>query len=679
MEDLHNFLDTFITVSKKPYEFLSAQDEVAEKLKDLIKHMYDYTKKNEELSDKNTLANLIVQNFDEEQIWQQLELQNESSTKSHKVIQAVSQLSAKAEKLAFPLKLKCIKAKKTRNKLKESQNVMVESETGESEDLTFSEKDVEREESDVGEESDFGEEAEIGEESDLTDDDNSDFGTKHHVKKGKLRPSVVDDKFFKLSELELFLQSEEKNQDKQKSENEPFDLFENMDNEAADYKYSDFFETPEGEDEVNSREIEEGDDHSDEDIEYEDDENASDDMSRNGIKRKHNELDDEDNSGGEDGEDEENKNEKSKNNKKVRFSLLGSDEEDSGSEIDGSLGNSKTKDKKVDAIKSSFELRQERLGRVIEKLEEEAVSEKPWQMKGEVTATVRPQNSLLEEVVDFDLSVRPAPVMTGEVTMRLEDIIMQRIKDKAWDDVERKVKPVETPSEFKKKLALDQEKSKLSLAEVYEKEFVKQREAASVDDKERQETEPALHVEVRSMLHSLFNKLDALSNYHYTPRPVAPEMKVISNVSAITMEEVAPVTVADSALLAPQEVKGKKQKGELKSKEEMTDTDKKRARRLKKTRQRQRQRDRLRAAKEISKINPGLGNKYSKLRAEKQVLDVTNNNNVTMVEESKEKTVKSSTAFFNKLQDEVKNQIKSKTTLKKKKNKWNITAKKLKL
>ena len=149
----------------------------------------------------------------------------------------------------------------------------------------------------------------------------------------------------------------------------------------------------------------------------------------------------------------------------VRFNFEENEEEEDDSDDDSDSD----RDQDDDAgVKSSYELRQERLKAKISELESEALAPKSWQMMGESKATLRPENALLEEDLVYEHTTRQAPVITEETTRTLEDIIRQRVKDQAFDDVVRKIKPVLDPNEYKKQLVLDQEKSKFSLAEIYE-------------------------------------------------------------------------------------------------------------------------------------------------------------------------------------------------------------------
>jgi len=50
----------------------------------------------------------------------------------------------------------------------------------------------------------------------------------------------------------------------------------------------------------------------------------------------------------------------------------------------------------------------------------------------------------------------------------------------AWDDVERKARPIDKMSVYSKRTVLDQEKSKLSLSQIYEQQFLKQTQVCAV-------------------------------------------------------------------------------------------------------------------------------------------------------------------------------------------------------
>lgn len=431
------------------------------------------------------------------------------------------------------------------------------------------------------------------------------------------KSSIVDDQFFNLSEMEAFLEQEDKKEmkkskiraDDSESEIDYFeDPGESEDSEAdreQNFKYSEYFDPEDGSEdgEVSGNDSgEEVEDH------------------RNDFKRK------------------------------VQFDLSRNTEATFHNDSENSEGAENDQDDpETHTEQSSYEKRQEALQRTIHRLEEKALKDKTWQLKGEITAQSRPENALLEEFLEFDAATRPAPIITEQTTMQLEDIIKQRIKDRAFDDVIRKVKPVQSVQEYRKSLVLDSEKSKESLAQIYEKEFLKAAEKLEPDADDKPEEEPKEHQQIRKSLKSLFAKLDALSNYHITPRPAAPEIKIITNTPAIAMEEVAPISMSTAALLAPEEIKKKSKGDTILSREEMTKTDKNRQRRERKLKNKLKKKQTEEKQAEQEKSGKVSSKKIEQKKAMKQVMK---NRNVEKIKETKGVKVTSSSTFFSKLQEE---------------------------
>ncbi|XP_022913796.2 U3 small nucleolar ribonucleoprotein protein MPP10 [Onthophagus taurus] len=650
MVKLDDIFNSFSKIIEQPEDFLSPEDHHTELIKRLLKTTYDFTKEEEIKQRKiSALPELIVDDFDVEQIWQQQELQNEGYLS--KTLIDVSKFVVNKNSLMF-------------DELKnEETNDVDESCSEKEEEADVNESDKEEPDDNLSENED---------DENLKEDD---FNKKRYKK------SIVDDDFFKLGEMEEFLKNEEKrfeqendegdsgndtesDEDDDKINDNEIDYFkaDEIDDDEEDERllnprFKDFFRKQYDQNEFQGENDENFDENNDDFDENNENQNDFDENNEN-----QNDFDKNNENQNDFDENNENQNDFDENNE---------------NQNDFDVENAENKN-----LKSTFELREERLKNKTNVIEEIALSKKPWPMLGEIAAENRPINSLLEEVVEFDVGTRPAPVITEKTSLQLDDIIKQRIKDKAFDSVERKEKLAETPFEYKKKLILDQEKSKESLAQIYEKEYLQQQESLNPNkDDEKEEEEPQLHKEVKTMMESLFKKLDALSNYHFTPKPAVPELKIVNNLPAINMEEVAPTATSDAKLLAPEEVKNRI-KGDIIGKNERSDTDKNRERRKKKRKQ---QVHALRKEKKealINKLNPGLGNKYSKEKAKKQLEKIVKDKNVDKMDESYgSKSVKSSTAFFNQLQDEVKSQIKNKVQMKKRKNLNNtgLSAKKMKL
>uniref|UniRef100_A0A8D3CNN8 U3 small nucleolar ribonucleoprotein protein MPP10 n=1 Tax=Scophthalmus maximus TaxID=52904 RepID=A0A8D3CNN8_SCOMX len=657
---LEECVKTINANTAQPADFLSLQDGAAADFTSLTKTLYDLHKAQEPADCKSSpLTQLVVENFDEEQIWQELELQNNVVLKHFKsaIVEALSD---------------------------ETLTVLAE-EDGDDPQVETDDENVDEEEEEEEEEEPHRQskkmamEAEVGE-GDYTDEDSDlDFDVdalenrekkKKEIggkgSKTKVIPSEVDDKFFKLSEMESFLDVMDKQERKEGEEEDGVDYFQDVaSDEDEDLDLEQIISAKKQKNKTSSRNLKYKDFFDGVDSEpakADDQSDCEDDSGDEGEEQIDDEDDDYDDGEEEADDDDEERGHLKASRKKVAFKLPGEDESE-GEDMEDIFGG-KTPSAAKSESKSSFEKRQDKMSEKIDELEKAALAAKPWQLSGEVTAQIRPENSMLEEHVEFEQTSRMAPAITEETTLQLEDIIKQRIKDQAFDDVVRKEKPKEEVFEYKKRLTLDHEKSKQSLAEIYEQEYLKQ------NKKKTEEEENPAHVEIQKLMDTLFLKLDALSNFHFTPKPVIKLHISLTKRCA-----------SDATLLAPEEIKEKNKAGDLLGDAEKTSTDKKRERRHKKNAKRLKIKEKEKRQKLKEASNTGEGKKPSKAEVAENLKKLTKGGKATILkDEGKDKALRSSQAFFTQLQDQVKSQIKSqKDPSSKKKKHKEVSVSKLKL
>ncbi|XP_021895099.1 U3 small nucleolar ribonucleoprotein protein MPP10 isoform X1 [Carica papaya] len=498
-EALHRLKSTELPVWLAPSPELSQATRIASQ------QLFSYLKP---FSPKSPFDQLLVDGFDAEQIWQQIDLQSQPLLSSLR--REVKKFEKNPEEL---LKLKKVLEGKESKEFDEEDDDMDMDADG------FS--DSEEEEGEDGGGGEKGDKEEGQSEENREDEDEDE-------EKGN--GDGIEDKFFKINDLEEYLEDGEAREmglTKSKKENGKG---------QRKIFYDDEEEDEEGEDE---------------DEDEEDGFEASDDKGENADELENARY--EDFFGG---------------GKKVSIrkpKLVNGSEDDLEDEKDDEKGKNglSTHEKELENLKSK-----------IEQMEKANLEPKDWTMQGEVTAAQRPKNSALEVDLDFEHNVRPAPVITEEVTASLEDMIKNRILEAKFDDVQRAPSlPSKAPRELKE---LDENKSKKGLGEVYEEEYVQKANPdfapSSFSDEQKKEA---------SMLFKrLCLKLDALSRFHFTPKPIIEDMSIQANVPALAVEEIAPLAVSDAAMLAPEEVFAGK--GDVKEEVELTKAERKRRRANKK-------------------------------------------------------------------------------------------------
>lgn len=104
------------------------------------------------------------------------------------------------------------------------------------------------------------------------------------------------------------------------------------------------------------------------------------------------------------------------------------------------------------------------------------IGNKDWTLKGEVLASQRDKDGLIDKELEFDSGVKNTIIITQEINMNFEEILRQRILDKTFDDRsinDYQIKQNLLSGQYKDLPEVNFQKNTKSLAEIEEEKLKK--------------------------------------------------------------------------------------------------------------------------------------------------------------------------------------------------------------
>ena len=232
----------------------------------------------------------------------------------------------------------------------------------------------------------------------------------------------------------------------------------------------------------------------------------------------------------------------------ARHAFYGTDDDADGEVGDlDVLGDIADVAKDVDKVLTKYQEIQRSLENDVKEGEKTLLEQRPWRLQGEVTVAQRPKDALLHEHLEIDYALKEAPRITTEMVFNLEERIKNRVKNQNFDDVQRREifsKASDLQPTNSREEAIG-ERSKFSLVDLYEKEYMEKLQATmqqnsteTAHELSQQEKDELKAIELWK---DVSGHLDALSNFYFTPKPVLDEahdarIRAVKGTGAVSIE-----------------------------------------------------------------------------------------------------------------------------------------------